>query len=67
MEVKVFLSSSQPYKHASGKDEDSQSSYCLLFSYGNNIPGSNGNHAAHTASHQHMKNMQLAEMLTVYP
>lgn len=60
------LSSSQPYKHASGKDWDSQCSWCLLSSYGNNIPGSNGNHATHTASQQHMKNRQVAEMLTVY-
>ena len=58
------LSSSQPYKHA--KDWDSQCSWFLLFSYGNNIPGSNGNHAAYTASQQHMKNRQVAEMLTVY-
>ena len=51
------LSSSQPYKHASSKDCDTQCacSWCLLFSYGNNIPGSNGNHAAYTASQQHMK------------
>lgn len=60
------LSSSQPYKHASGKDWDSQCSWCLLSSYGNNIPGSNGNHATHTTSQQHMKNRQVAEMLTVY-
>lgn len=30
------------------------------------ISGSNDNHTAHTASQQHMKNQQVAEMLTVY-
>ena len=30
------LSSSQPYKHASSKDWDSQCSWCLLSAYGNN-------------------------------